>query len=186
MLWHYKSNIVDQEDRMSIDSIKGSMENAIEYFQANPDAALVTDAVATATVENLLRCTAEAPDGTSVSSDMPEGVGGTGSAPSPGWLLRAALANCDATIIAMRAAQVGVQITQLEVVVDSQSDDRGFLGMDKAIPAGPLSVRTRIRIAAEGVDPEVLQGIVKWSEEFSPVADALRRVVPMATEVEIG
>jgi uncharacterized OsmC-like protein len=58
--------------------------------------------------------------------------------------------------------------------------------MDKAIPAGPLSVRTRIHIAAEGVEPQLLQEIVKWAEEFSPVADALRRAVPMATEVEIG
>ena len=110
-----------------MDSIKESMENAIEYFQSNLDEVLVTDAVATATIENLLRCTVKAPDGTSVSSDMPAAVGGTGSAPSPGWWLRAALANCDATIIPLRAAQVGIQLSELEVVIDSQSDDRGFL-----------------------------------------------------------
>ena len=58
--------------------------------------------------------------------------------------------------------------------------------MGKAIPAGPLSVRTRVRIAAEGVNPDLLQEIVKWAEEFSPVADAIRRAVPMATDIEMG
>jgi len=46
---------------------------------------------------------------------MSKELGGGGSAPSPGWLLRAALASCDATVIAIRAAQLGVTPTALEV-----------------------------------------------------------------------
>ena len=60
------------------------------------------------------------------------GVGGGGPAPSPGWLLRAANASCIATLIAMRAAELGARLDGLEVVVDSESDDAGLLDIDPA------------------------------------------------------
>ena len=83
-------------------------------------------------------------------SDMPKAIGGGGATPTPGWFLRAALANCDATAIAMRAAQRGLVLSALEVTVDSQADDRGLLGLRGAgVLPGPTSMR--VRIAAEGV-----------------------------------
>ncbi len=85
----------------------------------------------------------------------------------------------------MRAAQVGVTLTFLEVTVDSESDDRGLLGMDDAIPAGPLNMRTRVRIEADGVKSERLQEIVAWAEAHSPVGDVVRRTVSSSTEVTI-
>ena len=168
---------------MSIENVRESIEGAIQYLDQHPDEARYTDTAATAEIEDTLRCHAIAPDGTAVRSDMPSSVGGGGAAPSPGWLLRAALANCDATLIAMRAAQLGVRLTRLEVIVDSESDDRGLLGMDDSVPAGPLGMRTRIRIAAEGASQDRLHEIVEWAEKHSPVADAIRRAVPMRTEV---
>jgi uncharacterized OsmC-like protein len=170
---------------MSIENVRTSIEGAIQHLDEHPDEARYTDTAATASIEDTLRCHAIAPDGTVVRSDMPPSIGGGGAAPSPGWLMRAALANCDATLIAMRAAQVGVQLTRLEVVVDSESDDRGLLGMDDSVVAGPLSVRTRIRIAAEGSDQDRLREVVEWAEKHSPVADAIRRAVPMSTEVDL-
>jgi uncharacterized OsmC-like protein len=169
---------------MSIENVKESIEGAITYLNQHPDEARYTDKAATATIEDTLRCHALAPDGTAVMSDMPPDVGGGGAAPSPGWLMRAALANCDATLIAMRAAQMGIVLSDLEVIVDSESDDRGLLGMDDSVPAGPLSMRTRIRIAAEGVSDKDLREIIEWAEKHSPVADAIRRAVTMRTEVE--
>ncbi len=169
---------------MSIENIKKSIEKAIGYLEDHPNEARYTDTVAAATIEETLRCHAVAPDGTAVKSDMPTSVGGGGSVPSPGWLMRAALANCDATLIAMRAAQMGIELTELEVIVDSESDDRGILGMDDSVFAGPLSMRTRVRIAADGASEEELREIVEWAEKHSPVADTIRRPVPMSTEVE--
>ena len=127
----------------------------------------------------------EGPNGAALVSDMPEGVGGGDSAPSPGWLLRAAVASCDATVIAMRAAQEGVELSTLEVTVDSESDDQGLLGMDDSVPAGPLSTRIRVKIAAEGVQPEKLREIVQWADHHSPVSDAVQRAVPTTVEIEI-
>jgi uncharacterized OsmC-like protein len=84
----------------------------------------------------------------------------------------------------MRAAELGVPLQSLEVTVESESDDRGLLGMDDAIPAGPLSSRIRVRIAAAGVDPQRLRELVEWADHHSPVTDAIRRAVPTTVEVE--
>ena len=171
---------------MSGTHIRQSIEGVIQHLSEHPDQARDTDPAATAVVEEGLRCRAEGPNGRLLMSDMPTALGGGRSAPSPGWLMRAAHATCDATTIAMRAAQVGVTLTTLEVTVDSVSDDRGLLGMDESIPAGPLSVRVRIRIGADGVAPERLQELVEWAEAHSPVGDAIRRAIPYTAEVEIA
>jgi uncharacterized OsmC-like protein len=98
--------------------------------------------------------------------------------------MRAAIASCDATVIAMRAAQKGIELSNLEVTVDSESDDRGLLGMDDSVPAGPLGIRVRVKIAAKGVPPKRLREVVDWALEHSPVTDAVQRAVPATVEVE--
>jgi hypothetical protein len=45
--------------------------------------------------------------------------------------------------------------------VDSESDDRGILGMDEEVPAGPVSSRIRVRIDAEDVTPDQLRELVE-------------------------
>ncbi|MGH8827591.1 MAG: OsmC family protein, partial [Jiangellaceae bacterium] len=144
-----------------------------------------TDRPATAVIEDGLRCRVEGPEGAVVVTDMPAAVGGGGSAPSPGWHARAAQASCDATVIAMRAADLGIPLQRLEVFVDSESDDRGLLGMDDAVPAGPLNSRVRVQVSAEGVDPERLRELVEWADRHSPVSDAFRRPVPTTVEVDV-
>ena len=103
-------------------------------------------------MEDGLRCRATGAEGQSMVTDMPKAVGGGGSAPSPGWLSRAALATCDATRIALRAAELGLALYTLEVTTDSVDDDRGLFGIDKSVRAGSLSIRTRVTIGATGVD----------------------------------
>ena len=164
--------------------IRDSIGNAIGYLTEHPEESRYTDSPATAVIEGL-KSRVEGPNGASLVSDMPQGVGGGDSAPSPGWLLRAAIASCDATVIAMRAAQEGVELSNLEVTVDSESDDQGLLGMDDSVPAGPLSTRIRVKIAAEGVQPEKLREIVEWADHHSPVSDAVQRAVPTTVDIEI-
>ena len=169
---------------MPSDHIRESIEKAKQYLGDHPDEARYTDQPATAVMEDGLRCRVEHATGAVMITDMPSGVGGEGSAPTPGWLARAAQASCDATVIAMRAAELGIPLQRLEVIVDSESDDRGLLGMDDAVPAGPLSSRIRVRVTAEGVDPERLRELVEWADHHSPVSDAIRRAVPTTVEVE--
>ncbi len=116
---------------------------------------------------------------------MPKAMGGSESAPTPGWLMRAALAACDATMISIRAARQGIRLTGLEVTVDSESDSRGLLGMDDSIAAGPQQVRMHVRISAPEASPERLQEIVDWAQRHSPVGNALERAVASTTTIEI-
>jgi uncharacterized OsmC-like protein len=142
------------------------------------------DPAAVAVHDGDLRFRVEGPNG-SVATDMATAVGGGATAPSPGWMLRAALASCDATLVAMEAAAAGIVLSSLRVTVDSSSDARGLLGTDPDVPAGPLAVRVRIELAADGVAPEELRALVERAEARSPVRDALARAVPMTTEVVV-
>jgi len=169
---------------MGTQEIRSAIEAAIGYLTEHPEEARYTDTPAVATVEEGLRCRVTGPAGASVVTDMPPSVGGGGSAPGAGWLFRAALASCIATLIAMRAAQEGVELGGLEVTVDSESDDRGILGMDEEVPAGPLSVRIDVRLSSPGVAPERLKAIAEWGANHCPVCDATRRAVPMTREVQ--
>lgn len=168
---------------MSTEHIRQSLDRIAQHFAAHPQDALSLDKAAVAVVEAGLRCRAEGPNGAVLVSDMPLALGGGGTAPSPGWLLRAALANCDATVIAMRAAQLGIVLKRLEVTVESRSDDRGLLGIAESAPPGPLSMRVCVRVAADGASPEQLHELVRWAEAHSPVSDAVRRAVHCTTEI---
>src|SRR5574341_466201 len=122
-------------------NIQESLQGVIEYYTQNPDKALSQDKEAFAVIEEGLRARATGPNGQTLVCDMPKGLGGGATAPSPGWMMRAALANCEAVMIALRAAQLGIELKTLEVRVDSLSDDRGMLGMDDSKPAGPLNMK---------------------------------------------
>lgn len=167
---------------MSNTKIRDALAQATAYLSAHPDEARYTDSPATAVLESGLAVTVRGPNGMSVHTDMPKSVGGGDGSPSPGWLLRGAQASCLATLIAMRAAQQGVELGRIEVVVDSESDDRGILGLDDSVPAGPLSSRARVRIGRNSPPAEQLDAILRWAEVHCPVQDALRRAIPCTVE----
>jgi uncharacterized OsmC-like protein len=168
-----------------MESIRSAIEAASGHLREHPDAATGTDAAATAVREEGLRFRVEGPQG-QVISDMTESVGGGATAPTPGWLLRAALAACDATLVAMEAARDGVELTDLAVSVESESDFRGVLGVDGSVNPGPIAIRTRIQLAASDATDEQLREIVERAEGRSPVRDAVLREVSMTTEVVTG
>jgi uncharacterized OsmC-like protein len=156
-----------------------------QVLETDEQAGRSPDRPATAVVEEGLRCRVEGPDGWTLVTDMPPALGGEGSAPTSSWFLRAAWAACDATMVALRAAELGIPVVRIEVTAESQSDSRGLLGVRDDVPAGPLAARNRIRIAAEGVDPAQLRDIVEWADRHSPVGDALRRAIDAPVELEI-
>jgi uncharacterized OsmC-like protein len=168
-----------------MNSIHIAIERASNHLAEHPEAATGSDSAATAVREDGLRFRVDGP-WASLTSDMAESVGGGASAPTPGWLLRAALAACDATLVAMEAARDGIELTDLEVSVESESDFRGVLGVDPSVHAGPLSVRVAIRLAAADATDDQLRAIVERAESRSPVRDALAREVPMTTAVTTG
>lgn len=173
---------------MSQQDIKAKLEAASDYLTHNPKEAHYTDSYATARLLDPagLATSVSGPGGEELSTDMPSSVGGGNSHPSPGWFLRAAEASCVATLIAMRAAQEGVPIEELEVTVDSESDDRGILGISDDVPAGPLRTRVQVRVkspAGDDDDDDVWDTIVQWAVDHCPVTDAVRRASPLTVEI---
>ena len=99
---------------MHINNIAKAVESVERELQSQSDPGPRADLPATATIEDGLRCRIESPDGIAIYTDMPEKRGRQRQRPvRPGWHLRAALASCDATLLAMRAARTGVETRQL-------------------------------------------------------------------------
>jgi uncharacterized OsmC-like protein len=164
-------------------SIAESVAKASAYLTEHPEEARYRDSSARARLESGLVVTVSGSAGESLRTDMPLGIGGTATAPSPGWFLRAAAASCVASLIAIRAAATNVALGSVEVEVDSESDDRGILGLDHAIPAGALSTRVIASIDAPDLDRPALEALVRWAIEHCPVTDSISRAVPLEIEI---
>lgn len=160
-------------------SIGEAVAAAGAYLTEHPDEARYRDSAAVARIESGLVVTVTGADGATLRTDMPSGIGGTASAPSPGWVLRAAEASCVASLVAIRAATLGVELRSVEVEVDSESDDRGILGLADDVPAGPLSTRVSVAIDAPGRSPAEIEEIAGWAVAHCPVVDAVRRATPI-------
>jgi uncharacterized OsmC-like protein len=171
---------------MATRSVRDAVEKLSKVFAQESEKARSKNPAANATLDGGLKFQVTGQHGERLFTDMPPGVGGGGSAPNPGWLLRASLASCTATVIAMRAAQVGVTLTSLEVSVTSESDTRGMLGTDDRVSAGLFDLRTHVKIGAEGATPDQLQEIVRWGDAHSPVGCTIRQSLPNPMEIDVG
>ena len=76
------------------------------------------------------------------------------------------------------------KLEHVEITVDSESDDRGILGLDPEIPAGALSMRVAANVRARGLTGEGTEALIRWAVDHCPVLDTVRRSVPI--ELVIG
>src|SRR3954463_13035710 len=135
---------------MSLESVAVAVRRAKSVYARKPGLAFHGDAPATAAWQGGLRCVSRHANGARLVTDMPTEVGGTGDQVTPGWLFRAGLASCAATTFAAHAADEGIELTRLEIRVESQSDSRGFLGVPAEdgtrVYAGPSGLRMHVDI----------------------------------------
>lgn len=164
-------------------SIADAVTAASLYLTEHPDEARYRDSAARARLTSDLTVEVTGPGGEHLTTDMPRGIGGNAAAPSPGWMLRAAAAACVASLIAIRAAATETVIRSVDVEVDSESDDRGILGLDASVPAGALSTRVVVSIDAPALDRTSKEALVAWAVEHCPVTDTIARAVPLSVEV---
>ena len=165
-------------------NIREAVDKLSAALAADPSKARAKNAPATARLTTGLQCEIRGPYGERVVTDMPPAMGGGASGPNPAWLLRGALASCTATVVAMRAAKLGIELTTLEVHVESESDNRGVLGLDPAVSAGLGVLRTRIRIGGNA-DADRLRELVQWADAHSPVACTVRDAPPSSLDIEV-
>lgn len=175
---------------MGMEQIAASLERVASVLRRKPQAGLVDDSEATAQWLGDLRTSVRSDKGISVATDMPTELGGEASAMTPGWLLRAGLASCSATRIAMAAAAEGITLQTLEVRATSRSDARGLLAVPEmdggAVPAGPLAMALHVRISAPGVPEARLRALVASTATCSPVTGAVEQPLPVAMHVEVA
>ena len=170
---------------MPANQIRRALDDLSSLLAEHPEKARGPNVPATARLLEGLRCEANGPNGETVHTDMPALVGGAASAPSPGWLLRASLASCTATTIAMRAAKLGIELTTLEVTVESSSDNRGMLGLDEKVSAGLSPITTRVKIGARNLAAGQLRELAEWGDRHSPIACTTRSAPSWSFEVEV-
>jgi len=174
---------------MSVNAIAAALQRVQSVFQRRPEAAVDEDAPALSRWTGGMRVVTQHADGHTLSTDMPPELGGSGNQVTPGWLVRAGLASCTATRIAMSAAAEGIELDLLEVEACSRSDARGLLGMCEAdgrpVPAGPLDMRLRVRLSARGVAAERLRALVEASCRHSPVGDAIETALPIELQIAL-
>ena len=169
---------------MSDPAIREAIERLSAAISSEPAKARAKNAPATARLTGGLQCEVTGPQGQRLLTDMPAAMGGAASAPNPGWYLRSALASCTATVIAMRAAKLGVTLETLEVTVESDSDMRGILGLDEKISAGQAAVRTIVKIRGNA-EPHALREIVAWADAHSPVGCTVRDGPACSLQIEL-
>jgi uncharacterized OsmC-like protein len=169
-----------------VTDIAAAVKRASAYLTEHPTEARYRDSHARARLASGLRVEVDGPGGERLTTDMPKGIGGGASMPSPGWYFRAAAAACVASLIGIRAAMTGLDLPadSIEVTVDSESDDRGILGLDDAIPAGAMSLLVVVAVRGGAPGRDAIEEIARWAVDHCPVTDTARRPVPV--EVRLG
>jgi uncharacterized OsmC-like protein len=123
-------------------------------------------------------CQVEHEDRT-VRVDQPPSEGGTGSAPHPGQLLRAALGSCLAIGYRLWGARLDVRIEAVTVEVVCEYDTRGQLGVAADVAVGWQTVRFDVTITSAAPRSAVEQ-VVATADRLNPMlanlAGTIRRV----------
>ena len=110
---------------MSVETIRDALEKYEKILADTPEKGRAKNPSATASLQDGLSFQVTGPRGETVRTDMAPALGGAASGAAPGWLLRAGLASCTATVIALRAASLGVTLDKLDVTVESEFGHAG-------------------------------------------------------------
>jgi uncharacterized OsmC-like protein len=138
--------LTDEESRRA-------QERVISVYKRRESAGLST-ASGSACITEGMRCEFTQGEHKAVS-DMPEIVGGGGTAPTPGFYARASIASCVAMGIKMTAVRAGLRLRKVTVDLEMDFDDGASLGVgDRS--AAPLETRLAISI-----DTDAPQGAVE-------------------------
>jgi uncharacterized OsmC-like protein len=161
------------------EKIRVSVERISDVFRKKPSSAFNTKR-ATGRIEDGLVCQARQ-DGYTATMDMPEAIGGDGSAPSPGFHIRVGLVGCIAVGIKLTAAREGLDIGAINVDVEMDFDDAAMIGVSDNT-AAPLETRVTITIESQAAWEEVT-AMVDRALERDPYFIAFRDAQPLKTKV---
>lgn len=154
-----------------IESIKSAFERNGRAIELRPGVGQKTAVTRVRVIEGV-HCEAE--EGRwKIAADASEKSGGTGQAPDPGFIVRAALGTCLAMGYVTWAAHLGVPISNLEIEIEADFDVRGQHDTP-GIPPGYSEIRYLVRIESDASEPEI-ERMVETADRASMVADVFRR-----------
>lgn len=170
--------------------IKALQRPLRKRYEADPDSAPLTLTVRSAPSDlaDPLHC-AVAPDsipGLTWRSGAHRAVGGVGDVPCSADLLLGALAACQEVTLRMVAANLGIELTDVEVVVEGDWDPRGTLAMGRDYPVGLTAIRCRTKVKIAGdVDEDRAARLLRSAERYCVVLNTLQGGVDVGSTFEI-
>jgi uncharacterized OsmC-like protein len=108
--------------------------------------------------------------GRTLTLDVGKALGGHDAGPSPSMTLRSAMSGCVAIGIKQWAARRGVQVERVEVVLETDVDARGQLGVCEDAAPGFEGIRLMIAVTSPA-PADVIKELVTTSLRYSPLID---------------
>ncbi len=117
-------------------------------------------------------------------ADLPQPLGGGNEAPGPVALLLSALAGCAVVLIRdTLAPQLGVRVEAVEATAKGETDLRGALAMEGAVP-DVQNIRLSIEIQSPESEEKIQKLYQAWQERC-PIYLALLKPLPVTTTLKV-
>lgn len=160
-----------------LNAVRGALAKAV---QADPTAASATFSA---------RGTSTGPVSTTIAigrhtihTDEPSHLGGKDTAPNPVQYALVALISCQILSFRFWAAQLGVQVDDLDVSVETRLDGRGFFGLDEQTRPGFGRVTMAVQVSGPET-PERYADVQAAVEAHCPVMDVFSNRTVVDTTV---
>jgi uncharacterized OsmC-like protein len=111
-----------------------------------------------------------------LEGDEPSALLGTDLAPNAGEAALHALSSCLSVTYAYSAAAMGIDITSLSFALETDTDLRGFMELDKSIRPGLSQIRVKVNLDCNGT-PEQIKELHAQVLRTSPLYDTFRNPV---------
>jgi uncharacterized OsmC-like protein len=114
-----------------------------------------------------------------LDADEPQVLLGEGKAPGPADYVLTALAACMATSLSYHAAAKGITVESVETSLEGNIDLHGFLGLKGDVPKGFQDISVTMKIKSDASAEQLAE-----LANMSPVADTLKRAIPVEVTIE--
>ncbi|MFP4529728.1 MAG: OsmC family protein [Halodesulfurarchaeum sp.] len=117
------------------------------------------------------------------SVDEPTDLGGTNAGPNPVEYLLGALAGCLNVVGHTVAAEMGIEMRNIDVEIEGDLDPRKFMGQSEDPRAGYQQVSVSLAVET-GADDEQLETWLETVEKRCPVSDNIANPTPVSLAVD--
>ncbi|MDZ7849891.1 MAG: OsmC family protein [Halodesulfurarchaeum sp.] len=117
------------------------------------------------------------------SVDEPTELGGTNAGPNPVEYLLGALAGCLNVVGHTVAAEMDIEMRNIDVEIEGDLDPRKFMGQSEDPRAGYQQVSVSLAVETEAEDDQ-LETWLETVEERCPVSDNIANSTPLSLAVD--